>query len=98
MCKINGQSIFKWMFATPLAVVDEFKRQKDKKKNTDVGSTSEEIKNTNVSDSETTEKTGTLTSKKTNKQDLSKLRIPLNTSNTGASVGTPSSIGLNLGG
>lgn len=97
MCKINGQSIFKWMFATPLAVKDEFSRKKTKTQPTDTS-----VLTHPVSAEEQVEKTAD-TVKQSNKNNLkrplSSLRIPLlNTSNTGVNTGANSGLGLNLGG
>ena len=92
MCKINGHSIFTYMFQSPLFKWKKLytSKKKSKKKDTELP--------TNVSNTETAEKTGSLASKETNKRDLSSLKIPLNTPNVGAQIGRPSSVGLNLGG
>ncbi len=96
MCKINGHSIFSYMFQPAW----NWKKLATSKKNGagSAGNHTNTIENMNVSDTETTEKTGSLSSKKTKKQDLSSLKVPLNTSSTGATIGNQTSVGLNLGG
>ena len=103
MCKINGQSIFKWMFATPFAIADEVKYQKNKdnkrkiaEANTEAASTI--AKNSNGDEISETATTAKINAKPKKNQSLSSLRVPLETSNVGASVGDNTNLGLNLGG
>lgn len=103
MCKINGQSIFKWMFATPLAVADEVKYQKNKDNKKDIAAAKTNAAETISKNSQGDEMSATATTAQVNKQKknqtLNSLRVPLETSNVGASVGsTATPLGLNLGG
>lgn len=93
MCKINGHSIFSYMFQPAW----NWKKLATSKKDTEA-TQAETAQNTEIPDTETTEKTGSLSSKKTKKQNLNSLKVPLNTTNTGMSMGSQTSVGLNLGG
>lgn len=96
MCKINGQNIFKWMFATPLAITDEVKRQRNKNNSSNIEQQQEDEK---VSNSELQQETASTTkTDNTSKNPISSLRIPLKTLNSGANTSSNMGIGLNLGG
>lgn len=105
MCKVNGQSIFKWMFATPLAVWDENKRQRNKLKQrgyaAGVADSQEEInalKEKQAKDAQSQQLQDTAKNAQTNKpenKDITSLRVPLNTQGTGSNSGTRQ-LGLNL--
>lgn len=101
MCKINGQSIFKWMFATPLAVADEVKYQKNKKNKAAINEAQTEATQKINDNSNGDENAKTATVAQVNKlnknQTLSSLRVPLD-STVGASLGGAKAVGLNLGG
>ena len=103
MCKINGQSIFKWMFATPLAVADEVKYQKNKDNKRKIADAKAEAAETMANNTEGEEVSNTASTAKINNkqkknQTLSSLRVPMESSNIGASVGSNNTLGLNLGG
>lgn len=101
MCKINGQSIFKWMFATPLAVADEVKYQKNKDNKRAIADAQSEAAKTIAKNSDGDEVSKTASVAQVNKgnknQSLSSLRVPLENS-VGASLGGSQALGLNLGG
>jgi len=99
MCKIDGQSIFKWMFATPIAVKDEVKRKQNQKVDTAKQEAKEVILNNSKGDEVSqTASVAKINGKKTINQTLSSLRVPLQSNGVGASVGSSSPLGLNLGG
>ena len=98
MCKINGHSIFTYMFQ-PWNIGKIAASKQNEKKRVQAVRQVEEA-NAEVKNEELQQDTATTTKKDTNKrQDLSSLRIPLNTSNSGASIsGDSTRLGLNLGG
>ena len=98
MCKINGHSIFTYMFQPWNAGKIAASKQNEKKRAQAARQVEEA--NAEVKNEELQQDTATTTKKDTNKrQDLSSLRIPLNTSNSGASIsGDSRRLGLNLGG
>ena len=100
MCKINGQSLFKWMFATPIAVKDEAKRRSNKKASTEIAEVAQKLPEHSDGDEiSQTASTAKINNKTNKNQTLSSLRIPLQSSNVGASVSSgTSALGLNLGG
>ena len=98
MCTINGHSIFTYLFQPWNAKKIATSKQNEKK----IIQAQQQVDEANaaVKNEELQQDTATTTKKDSNKrQDLSSLRIPLNTSNTGASVsGDSTKLGLNLGG
>lgn len=99
MCKINGHSIFTYMFQPWKAGKIAASKQNEKKIQQARNQATQEI-NANVKNEELQQDTATTTKQDNKKrQDLSSLRIPLNTSTSGASVsGDSTRLGLNLGG
>lgn len=92
MCKINGQSFFKWWYNPIGAAIGEVKRQKDKNQpQVNIGDrvVPEAIRN----NEETTTK---IQNKETQKRNLSSLRIPLaqKSNKTGSSISK--NYGLNI--
>lgn len=101
MCKINGQSIFKWMFATPLAIADEVKYQKNKdnkRKIADANTEAAKNKLDNSNGDEVASTASTAKMKQHKNQSLNSLTVPMEGSKVGASVGAGTPVGLNLGG
>ena len=98
MCKINGHSIFTYLFQPWNAGKIATSKKNEKK----IMQAQQQVDEANaaVKNEELQQDTATTTKKDSNKrQDLSSLRIPLNTSNTGASIsGDSTKLGLNLGG
>lgn len=96
MCEINGQSIFKWMFLTPLAAVDEVKRQKEQRQERKVDT---QALSQSVNIKTASEKTASkLKENEAPKRTLSSLRVPLkpiNTANTGVNT-ADTNTGLNI--
>lgn len=99
MCKINGHSIFTYM-AQPW---NASKLYTSEKRATAVQKAKEEAadtiaKNTEGEEVSNTASTAKINNKQKKNQSLSSLRVPLESSNVGASVGSSSALGLNLGG
>lgn len=93
MCKINGQSFFKWWYNPVGATINEVKRQKNKdqpKANKGEGLVPEATAIRNNEDT-----ASKIQDKDTQKRNLSSLRIPLvKKSNTSTNAG--GSYGLNI--
>jgi hypothetical protein len=89
------------MFATPLAVADEVKYQKNKDNKRAIGDAQSEAAKTIAKNSDGDEVSKTASVAQVNKgnknQTLSSLRVPLENS-VGASLGGTQALGLNLGG
>lgn len=101
MCKINGHSLFTYI-AQPW---NTKKLQESKKNERELNQARQEaveaLNNSNdaVKETELNQSTAkSVQTKKATKRDLSSLKVPLATSQTGASIGGASGLGLNLGG
>lgn len=99
MCKINGHSIFSYI-AQPWNVS---KLYTSKKRDTAVQKAQQEAADTIAKNSDGEEVSNTASTAKINNnqkknQSLSSLRVPLESENIGASVGSSNALGLNLGG
>lgn len=99
MCKINGHSIFSYIAqpwnASKLYTSNQ-RASAVQKSQTDAAETI--AKNTDGDEVSNTASTAKINNKLKKKQSLSSLRVPLESSNVGASVGSSTALGLNLGG
>ena len=99
MCKINGHSIFSYV-AQPWNASKLYTSEKRasvvQKAQTEAAETM--AKNTEGEEVSTTASTAKINNKLKKNQSLSSLRVPLESSNVGASVGSSTALGLNLGG
>lgn len=99
MCKINGHSIFSYIAqpwnASKLYTSNQ-RASAVQKAQTDAAETI--AKNTEGEEVSTTASTAKINNKLKKNQSLSSLRVPLESSNVGASVGSSTALGLNLGG
>lgn len=99
MCKINGHSLFTYI-AQPH---NASKLYNSKKREAQVAAAqktaAETIANNSQGDEVSeTASTAKINNKQKKNQTLSSLRVPMESSNIGASVGASSALGLNLGG
>lgn len=92
MCKVNGHSIFSYMFQP----VWNWKKLSNSKKKGNAAQNTEEVEAPTVPAKDTLQDTAksAQTNKPTNK-DITSLRVPLNTQGTGSNSGTKQ-LGLNL--
>ena len=102
MCKINGHSLFTYI-AQPHnsgKLLESKKVAAQKAKANEQLKKAEEVKAANSQGDEisATASTATIAGKKKKNQTLSSLRVPLEASTVGASLGNTSALGLNLGG
>lgn len=101
MCKINGHSIFSYI-AQPWngkRLASSKKREQEITKAQQEVAIAQETRDKATSESELNQSTAkSVQTKKATKRDLSSLKVPLATSQTGASIGGASGLGLNLGG
>ena len=99
MCKINGHSIFSYV-AQPWNASKLYTSEKRasavQKAQTEAAETM--AKNTEGEEVSTTASTAKINNKLKKNQSLSSLRVPLESSSVGASVGSSTALGLNLGG
>lgn len=99
MCKINGHSIFTYLFQPYNAQKLYTSKARAKEVTKAKEEASEEIINNSDGDEiSETASTAKINNKNKKKQTLSSLRIPLESKNIGASVDSSTSLGLNLGG
>ena len=102
MCKINGHSLFTYI-AQPHnsgKLLESKKVAAQKAKANEQLKKAQEVKAANSQGDElaSTATTATINGKKKKTQTLSSLKVPLETSTIGASLGGSNSLGLNLGG
>ena len=99
MCKINGHSIFSYMVqpwnASKLYTSNQ-RASATQKAQQEAADTI--AKNSEGEEISSTAATAKINNKQKKNQSLSSLRVPLESSNIGASVGGSNALGLNLGG
>lgn len=99
MCKINGHSIFSYIAqpwnTTKLYTSNKREQEVAKAQANAAETIANNSKGDEMSDTASTAK---MNNKNKKNQNLSSLRVPLETNNVGASVGSSNSLGLNLGG
>lgn len=99
MCKINGHSIFSYIaqpWNSSKLYTSNARQQEVAKAQANAAETiANNSKGDEVSDTASTAK---MNNKNKNNRTLSSLRVPLESGNVGASVGSSNSLGLNLGG
>lgn len=99
MCKINGHSLFTYL-AQPHKSAQLLTSKKTETQAKQIKAEAEAAK-TKYSDGDELSSTATtakINNKQKKNQTLSSLRVPMETSNIGASVGGSNALGLNLGG
>ena len=100
MCKINGHSLFTYMFQ-PTSNWKKLASSKKREQQVAAAKTNaaETIaKNSDGDEISETASTAKINNKQKKNQSLSSLRVPLESSNVGASTGGNTALGLNLGG
>lgn len=98
MCKINGHSLFTYLAQPTWNAPKLFN---SKKRAAEVQKANENAKETIAKNSDGDEISATASTAKVNNkknQTLNSLRVPMESSDIGASVGSSSALGLNLGG
>lgn len=101
MCNINGHSIFTYLFQpwNASALYTSHARQKQVNEALAREAKAKEEANSKIKGDKIAKTVATAQiNKRTNSQNLSTLRIPLETSKVGANTNTSSTVGLNLGG
>lgn len=99
MCKINGHSIFSYIaqpWNSTKLYTSNARAKEVSKAQTDAAETI--AKNSDGDEMSDTASTAKMNNKNKKNQNLSSLRVPLESNSIGASVGSSSSLGLNLGG
>jgi hypothetical protein len=99
MCKINGHSIFSYLtqpWNAQKLYTSNARNKAVQKAQTEA--TENIAKNSDGDEISETASTAKMNTKKKKDRTLSSLRVPLESNNVGASVGSGSSLGLNLGG
>lgn len=103
MCKINGHSLFTYLAqpwnSTKLLRSKQEANNRAQQQQLDALTEQYNTQEASIKNQDLIQTTAkSVTTKKDTKRDLSSLRVPLNTANTGASIGGASGLGLNLGG
>lgn len=99
MCKINGHSIFSYI-AQPWNASKLYTSNQRAKETEAAKAKAAEVIESNSQGDEIadTASTAKINNKNRKNQNLSSLRVPLESESVGASVGSGNSLGLNLGG
>lgn len=100
MCKLNGHSIFSYMFQPAWNAKKLFTSKKNEAQvaAARINAAEEIAKNSDGEEISSTASTAKINNKQKKNQTLSSLRVPMESSNIGASVGSSNALGLNLGG
>lgn len=105
MCKINGHSLFTYLFKPAWEAPKTFNsKKKEQQADNAIKAAQQQVKadieqnHSKGDEISETASTAKVNNKIKKNQTLSSLRVPLETSNVGASVGGNTGLGLNLGG
>lgn len=102
MCKINGHSLFTYLVqphnSGKLLASKKTSAIENKANSIAEEAAATKLKNSKGDEMADTATTAKINNKQKKNQTLSSLRVPLESSNVGASVGGSNSLGLNLGG